>query len=449
MATQKRVIKTDAFEDQMLADIHSDSLKHLRTRAGDISLAADELITDLNAMFWTSEPIMRRESELAKPSLINRSALQAIEGSAEFEELRRYTTYDNFATAMAAGSVGETVVQVLERYKERIEQEQNGNGDEQGDGDTPSPGGMGELAKEIGNEIAQAVGTAVSQQAEERQGEAEAARMFGMEPGELRHLDYDSRRKLADAIKGNRMYRWRHLIGRFRHSARAESARKIEHGRDELYAMALSGNPSEFVASEYVNLSHPHLRRDFIRRVGEGTVLSNKWRGKQKAADGPIVCLIDSSSSMDGEPEAWSKAIALSLQDMARKDGRAFTAIFFAASGNTYRVDGTDFDAALEVGSVWIGGGTDFVDPLNQAMDIITHEIEHQKSDVVLLTDGYAHIDETTIERVTAERAKGLRVFGVNIGYYDTSVTEQICDNVRVISDLSDPSLMADVFRTI
>lgn len=445
MKPTNRVIKTDAFEDQMLAEIKTPALDQLRTRAGDTTLAAQELLTDINAMFWCSDPRQRTEAELGKPARLNKSVLQAVEQSPDFEELRKYTTYDNYATAMATQGAGEVVVEVLERYKEQIEQEQQAD-QEAGDGE----GGFSpSLTKQITDAIGDGIGRAVGQQREEREGEEQTAAMFGLASGELKHLDYDSRAKLAESMRGNRMYRWRHLIGRFRHSARAESARKVEHGRDELYAMQLSGNPSEFVTSEYVNTAHPHLRRDFIRRVGEGQVLSNKWRGKQKAASGPIVCLIDSSSSMDGEPEAWSKAIALSLLDMAKKDGRAFTAIFFSGTGYTHRVDGTGFDSALEVGSAWLGGGTDFVTPLNQAMDIITHEIEHQKSDVVLLTDGYAHIDEATIERVTAERAKGLRVFSVNIGYHDTSVTEQISDNVRVIEDLTDPGLMSDVFRTI
>ena len=88
-----------------------------------------------------------------------------------------------------------------------------------------------------------------------------------------------------------------------------------------------------------------------------------------------IVCL-DGSSSMAGEKEIWSKAVALTLLEIARRQRRLFRFICFSSADMplfTLDLNPRDHhlvreDRALDVAEYFPGGGTDFETPLDAAV---------------------------------------------------------------------------------
>lgn len=503
------VVRLDAFEKDMLGDIRDDipALKDLQDEADLTVMHAPELVQDLNALFWKDDPQLRRESELDTSAILNRVAVEAIRNNPATDDLRRYTTYDSYATALATVSVSDQVIEVITKHAERLREleeqkpqpkpkgdgqknpdgeygQSSEDGDEEGDegnepGGDPGDGegendGTNEMPDDVTEDgmsqeewdqafddfvnqatadMGQAVAGAIGDSLNERSEEEATILSYGLDPGEVKRMDYEARRKLMQRLARSRMARWRDQIGRFRFTAKAEQSRKVEHGRDELYTFTLGRDPAEVVPSEFAMLASPSLKPIFMRKFAEGQLLSQKWRGKQKVGDGPIIVLLDSSGSMEGAREGWSKAVCMALMEVAKKDNRAFTTIIFSSAQPPHkqmkRVDGTDLEAMITVGELFYDGGTNFDYPVMEAINILTHEKEHQKSDIVIITDGECNMAPETWARIEEEKAKGLRIFGIDLGGGRTPVLERMCDNVRFISDLKDPNTVADLYQVI
>ena len=334
--------------------------------------------------------------------------------------------------------------------------EPGGDGDDPGgtgDGGQPVPDdlrqALDDLAGQASARMSGAVHAEIAQQLADRTDERASAAAWGIDPGELQTMDFQARKDLAGRLSGSRMARFRELIGRFRMTARSEQARKAEFGRDELYSIALGRDLAEVLPSELVLLAHPRLREQFIRRFAEGQLLSRKWRGRQRAGDGPIIVLLDTSGSMEGDAEGWAKAFALSLMEVARHDSRAFTTILFSSRTQVHRVDGTGLDAMVEVGETFLGGGTSYDRPLADAIAIATADAAFAKSDIVMVTDGECDMADATWERLAAAREGGLRVFGIAVGTEPGAALERMCDNVRSICDFTDANSVSDIYTVL
>lgn len=468
-------VPVDFFERDNLAEFDEiPGLADLRDRADVTVLHAPELVQDLNALFWKSEPKVRDESELDVSALLNRVAVEAVRNNPDTEELRRHTTYDMYASALATMSVADEVIEVLGRHAEKMrdlaEQEppppspdgQPGDGDQPGDqpGDGDQPGGTGmtpeefaqaveDITNQAAAELGKALSGAIASQLEDRKEEEANWISWGVDPGEVKRMNFNDRLALSKRLSQSKMAKWRGLFGKFRFTARAMNSKKVEYGRDELYSITLGRDLAEVLPSEFAMLASPSLKPLFMRKFAEGQLLSQKWRGKQRAGDGPIVVCLDSSRSMEGAREAWSKACALGLMEVAKKDNRAFTTLIFGSRHQLQRVDGTGLDAMLEVGEKFFDGGTDFDRPLTEAMRIIAHDKEHEKSDIVIITDGECDMSKETWAAIAEAKAKGLRVFGIDLGGGRTPVLERLCDNVRFISDLRDPNTVADLYAVM
>lgn len=491
------VVPLDSFDRDMLSGLLGEvpSLGELSEKASETVMNGDSLVQDINACFWKAEPRVRRTEELAVSSTLNRVAVEAVLNHPDTEDLRKHTVYDRYATALATDGVGEAAMKAVYAYQERLrqieeeieqreqerkEQEErerqenpdgepsdDGDGQKDGDGaDGPGsgPGGRGrpggpipqdlqdkiqKLIDEATPNVGHAIKGHITQQLKDLDDEAEMFGAWGIDGSELQKMDFTERKALADRLCRSRIAKFRAMIGRFRMTAKANIAQKVEFGRDELYNLTLGNDPSEIVPSEFAALAHPLLKKQFMRKFAEGQLLINKWRGKQKAADGPIITAIDTSGSMTGEREAWAKAFAMALMEVAKKDKRAYSTIVFADRSHQKRIDGTDLPAMIDVGETFYSGGTNFDVPVKMVIDAVQHEEEHKKSDFVIITDGECDMRPETWALLADARAKGLRVFGIAVGYQPGAVLERMCDNVRAITDFNDPNTVSDIYTML
>ncbi len=106
--------------------------------------------------------------------------------------------------------------------------------------------------------------------------------------------------------------------------------------------------------------------------------------------------VLDESSSMSGDPIAWAKAVALVLYDFAARNSRSCAMVRFASRGQT-QAHIFDKNSALEdifsFAESFLRGGTDFEEPLTQAVDLIENN-SFRDADVVFLTDGECAVGE-------------------------------------------------------
>jgi len=450
------VVNVDALDRSVLGGLReTPALIELATAAEAVVTQPAALIQDLSATFWKENPVLNADSD--SRVALNRIAVEAIMRHPDTAELREMTVYDSFATAMAVQAIGEKALAVIEQFEEPDpeppqnsdpgeEEAQTGNG--QPDGTTGDSAAAQRRQRQAEVAMSQAIRSAVSGELEERKEERAAAAAWGIEPGELQRMDFAERAELAKSVQRSHLASYIPLIGRFRMTARSNMAKKVEFGRDELYNVTLTGDLAEVLPSELSNLADPDLEWDFLIRLAEGRLLSKKWRGKQRAGDGPIIALLDTSGSMRGDREAWSKAFILSLMEVAEKDRRLFSTLVFASSKNCLQVDGTSIQSRMEVGEAFFGGGTDFDVPFGKAIDMLNHS-GREKSDFVIITDGECDMRPETWAAIEQAKADGLRIFGIAVGYTAGPVLDRLCDNVRSIHDFTDTTQVADIYQIL
>ena len=129
------------------------------------------------------------------------------------------------------------------------------------------------------------------------------------------------------------------------------------------------------IPHELVALSHPLLRRDFQRRLLDGGVLTYALRGTDQRGHGPLVVCLDTSSSMAGDKEIWSKAVTLTFVELARRKRRRCHVVCFSSGAAGLREFGMNpgsswsvaLERTLDLAEHFSGGGTDFRPPLDLA----------------------------------------------------------------------------------
>jgi uncharacterized protein with von Willebrand factor type A (vWA) domain len=293
--------------------------------------------------------------------------------------------------------------------------------------------------------------------------EAALLTAWGMAPGAGGTVDVGERVALLDKLSAHRLARFADLIGRVRVRANTERARKVVTGRDEVIGVDLSDRLPDVLGSELVALTNRHTRLDFLARLGEGQLLTRAYAGVERAGQGALIVLLDTSDSMNTSyagvsREAWAKAVALGLADTARTGRRDLALVNFSAAGQQRcwqfpagRTD-ADLDGLLEWAGHTFDGGTDFAAPLTQAVELIdgAYGKPGVAADIVLLTDGECRVDEMFAARFADAKARlGFRLFAVSIAASVTPTLKALADQTRRIDDLTDVDQVADLYRLV
>lgn len=233
--------------------------------------------------------------------------------------------------------------------------------------------------------------------------ERETAMTWGVDPGELQRLPADQRIALAKRLNNDRFKRIAALFGPMKNMMLSEQQRRTTHTREEIYDVELGDDLARILPSEAANLHHPILRKEFKRKLAEKSLMQYAMQGEEKLARGGIIFCEDGSGSMAGEREMWAKAVMLCLLHLARQQKRPFHAIHFGSRGQIRHipfVEEKDFalERILETAELFFNGGTDFVTPMEKAMQILEDEhsrLGFTRADVVFCTDDECWVDET------------------------------------------------------
>jgi uncharacterized protein with von Willebrand factor type A (vWA) domain len=238
------------------------------------------------------------------------------------------------------------------------------------------------------------------------------------------------------------------MVGRFKQDARALKRKTLERGVAEAYDIELGSELGRLIPAELLAMHHPVLKRDFHRRVLEGTVLQYRLRDDEQKGKGPMVVCIDVSSSMQGDKEMWSKAVALTLMDIARRQRRLFRAVMFSSGDvslkvldlNRERRYQPDLNKVVEMAEYFPGGGTDFETPIDAAVELLG-EKKLKRGDIVIITDGESQVSPDWLARLR-ERKNDLdfSIFAVlvDVGSAETSSLAQFADRITSVKRISD-----------
>jgi uncharacterized protein with von Willebrand factor type A (vWA) domain len=292
-----------------------------------------------------------------------------------------------------------------------------------------------------------------------------AAAGVGLSPAEWRQMDPTRRLQIAEKLKTPRMKAIADMVGRMKRFAMSQQQTKVNESPHEIYDVEMGNDLRRVLRSEYALLGHPDTKVEFYRRYVEGGLLQFRERGHEDVGKGPIVCCIDNSGSMGGEPENWAKGVAEALRRICADQDRDFYVMYFETNYHRERFDfpkdeAVDFEKVLKFLSVSAGGGTEFDGVLTEALGRAKAKFTEKnevKADIVFITDGQAYLDDKWIETFNKERNEiGVRVFSVYISAYDSSrgpavkLLEKFSDIVLPVKALAvNDDATATIFSTI
>jgi uncharacterized protein with von Willebrand factor type A (vWA) domain len=233
-----------------------------------------------------------------------------------------------------------------------------------------------------------------------------------------------------------------------REQALALRRRPFERASEEVFEVKLGSDLERLLPPELLALHHPILRRDFARRLVEGRLLSYALRGADERGRGPMIVCLDGSGSMAGDKEIWSKAVALTLLEIARRQRRLFRFICFSSADtplftldlNPRERHEVQEDRALDVAEYFPGGGTDFETPLSAAVDCL-RVARYRRGDVVLITDGECRVSPDWLARFRTDKERiGFSLYSVliDVGPSSLGTLGELSDRVTAVSKLAD-----------
>jgi uncharacterized protein with von Willebrand factor type A (vWA) domain len=251
-------------------------------------------------------------------------------------------------------------------------------------------------------------------------------------------------RKLARNKKLGELAR---LVGRFKQDAKAIRRHTLDRGAAETFDIERGSEIGRLIPAELGALHHPGLKKDFLRRLLEGTVLQYRLRENEQKGRGPMVVCIDCSSSMQGDKELWAKAVGLTLMDIARRQRRLFRAVLFSSGAETLKVIDLNRERryqpelakVVEMAEYFPGGGTDFQTPIDAAVELLKDK-RLKRGDIVMITDGECQVGPewlAALRECKDELDFSIYAVLVDVGSNEVSTLAQFSDRVSSVKQLT------------
>lgn len=251
-------------------------------------------------------------------------------------------------------------------------------------------------------------------------------------------------RRLAGNEKLKKLAR---MVGRMKLHAQALRKKVFERSSEELLEVERGDALNRLLPHELLTLHHPVLRKDFFRRLLDQELIQYSLRGVEEKGKGPMIVCLDGSSSMSGDKEVWSKAVTLTLLEIARKQRRLFRSICFSSAETPLQVldmnprDHYEIETktVMDLAEYFPGGGTDFQKPLDAALDCL-NQSRFKKGDIIFITDGECQVDPTWAANFREEKEKlGFSLFSIliDMGPASLGTLKEFSDRISTIKQLT------------
>jgi uncharacterized protein with von Willebrand factor type A (vWA) domain len=167
----------------------------------------------------------------------------------------------------------------------------------------------------------------------------------------------------------------------------------------------------------------------------------------EEKGKGPMVVCLDGSSSMAGDKEIWSKAVTLTLLEIARRQRRLFRSICFSSEQTPLQVldmnprgrYDVEMKTVMDLAEYFPGGGTDFQRPLDAALECLK-QTKYKKGDIIFITDGECQVSPEWAEQFCKEKEKlGFSLFSIliDVGPSSLGTLKEFSDRITTIKQLT------------
>jgi uncharacterized protein with von Willebrand factor type A (vWA) domain len=277
---------------------------------------------------------------------------------------------------------------------------------------------------------------------------AEEAEQWGTSLGSGHRSPPGEKLELGKRLAGNeKLKKLSRMIGRMKFNALALRKKIFERASDEILEVEMGDAVHRLLPPELLSLSHPLLRKDFARRFLDQELLQYSLRGVEEKGKGPMVVCLDGSSSMAGDKEIWSKAVTLTLLEIARRQRRLFRSICFSSDDMPLQVldlnAGHRYEAemlkVMDLAEYFPGGGTDFQKPLDAALECLQRS-KYKKGDIVFITDGECQVSAEWAENFRREKERlGFSLYSIliDVGPSSLGTLKEFSDRITTIKQLT------------
>lgn len=247
--------------------------------------------------------------------------------------------------------------------------------------------------------------------------------------------------------KDPRLTRILMIAGRIRRIAERVQHQRSDEVAEEVVDVEQGADLPRVLPSELMGLEDDTLEMLFFKDFAERSLSQYRLEGKEPLGKGAIACLIDISTSMDAPLNDglrridWASAVGVAALRAGVEQKRKVVVILFNAYvARQWVVEIGDREGAkqaiLEVAGIGVSGGTEFSPAIARALDL---GAEKDRSDLVLVTDGFGGVSQPVQDRLAASRKRGLRCWGVICGAGGMpDAMKDYTDGVAVLDGSSD-----------
>lgn len=476
VAYTEYAIDNDAFDVREFENLKAHSAKLLQTESKGTKDYEQfpQLQQDLYDALFKYAPELNEDWQIQRDFLLNKKIIEQLMDGQRYKELRVMTNLDVVNSVIGAELMSDEALQLVKNAKEQRDRLQEmvdaGNQMDQAAAGGQGPGGANakdpnaltlEEAKEAYEKAMERFQESVTREEFKRDVDKLAAKVkdtvketsdmisnWGLESsGSFQRRSAHEKMSLLQKLRSGKLKQIAQMAGRFRKLYQLNKKERVKTGIDETYSVQQGSNIARLVASEMLRFLHPLTRMRMMADLLEGKTLEYQIRGKQRKGKGPIIICIDSSGSMSGLPEVWSKAVALVLLEIAREQKRDFYCIHFSSGYRKLHTNEFPKNAPFEIEQLidmaeyFEAGGTEFEPPLNLARQKIGVEAQYSKADIVFVTDGQSVVrDEWMVEFKKWKKENKVNIYSILIDAWDNadSTLKQFSDRIDKLSNLKE-----------
>ena len=189
------------------------------------------------------------------------------------------------------------------------------------------------------------------------------------------------------------------FLGRFKELLNSKRLAGFKYGIGEKYDIEYGNNISRALTSEVAMLSSKELIPLFIKKYQGKALKQYRKREPEYKGKGDIIVCLDESGSTFGENNAYGMAVAMVLYEICKVNKSSFAIIHFASDIKTDYFPKDEKPSpkkVLDCAETFLNGGTNFENPLNEAMNLVK-EGKFSNPDIVFITDGVCSVPENTL----------------------------------------------------
>jgi len=489
-------IETDAFDRELFSELESASkaLRNIIDSGSNLLPSFRALTLDLFASFYKHNVLFIDYDDVSRTSILPRRILEKIHRDEHYLLLREDTVLDGFKSAVAVIEISTRVYEWLrsdegpgekallnehkagqaerevrdmkdemetwneaaeemEETSEAFEEAKNERAHDQSEAEKE----LGELAEEQGKSHDKSdlkLGNMVRssmRQTEVKVDEVEDELMsWGANMGAPGERGLGEKLDLAAKLyKNEKLRKLSRIVGGLKEEMLTARKKTWAKRGSEVFDIASGDDIGRVIPSELLSLSHAQLRHDFHKRFVEGRLL--QYYLKEEKGRGPMVICLDGSSSMEGPKELWSKGVCLTLLEIAKRERRKFNVVVFSSGGQPLKVFesigreggsgwGMREKDVFELAEYFPGGGTNFEEPLNKALELL-RESKFKGGDIVFITDGESNVGDSWLKSFEEEKQRmKFKVYSVLIDLSDREswgTLSHFSDKVTSVSQLT------------